>query len=62
MNYFARIIKHYIMLALEGHPIRIDSDTHAELDAAFVELDQHIKDRVLELIELHERHKAEEAR
>lgn len=44
MDMFKRIIKHYIILALEraGSYVRVD-DTHAELDAAMEDLDAHIR-------------------
>jgi hypothetical protein len=62
MNYFARIIKHYVMLALANAGLAIDSDTHAELDASFVELDGYIAKRIVELIGLHEQRYHQEAK
>ncbi len=57
MNLFARIIKWYIMLALERAGVNITSDTHAELDDAIQALDRHIQAQVIEQIALHEQAK-----
>ena len=54
MNYFARIIKHYITLALEKAGARVDSDMHTELDDAITSLDAFITARIREEIALHE--------
>lgn len=53
MNYFARIIKHYLIIALQGAGVRLDSDTHAELNGAINDLDQHIRQMIAEQVELH---------
>jgi hypothetical protein len=42
-SYFARIIKHYLLLALSKESIRIDSDTHAELSDAMDDLEHQIR-------------------
>lgn len=54
MNYFARILKHYITYILGLAGGLVDSDTHAELDGAMRELDNHIEERINRLIKLHE--------
>ena len=53
MNYFARIIKHYITLALERSGVPIDGDTRTELNDAFNDLDNHIRIAVAEQIKQH---------
>lgn len=61
MNYFARIIKHYITYILGLAGGLVDSDTHAELNAAMRALDEHITARVCEQIMLHEQAKHSKA-
>ena len=53
MNYFARIIKHYITLALERSGVSIDGDTQTELNNAINDLDNHIRIVVAEQIKQH---------
>lgn len=38
MEYFERIITHYMILALERAGVRVDGDTYGELSAAFDDL------------------------
>ncbi len=54
METFARIIKHYVKLALERSGVAIDSDTNAELDDAMADLDRHIQRLIRKGIEDHE--------
>jgi len=57
MEYFERILKHYITLALRRAGAIIDSDLHAELDSAFEGLESAIRRIVRE--ELDKRAEAE---
>ena len=50
MEYFGRIIKHYIILALERSGVHVDPDTYAELDDALIDLKQDIRRIVAEVI------------
>ena len=52
MQYFKRILKHYLILALEKQ-IRVDSDTHAELDGMFDDLETYIDARIAAAIAAH---------
>jgi len=40
MSYFEKIWKHYSILALEKSGIKIDSDTHSELEEAARDLEE----------------------
>jgi len=50
MDLFKRIVKHYIIQALQGAAMWVDDDTHAELEAAMEDLDEHIRRVVREEI------------
>ena len=52
MNYFKRILKHYLILTLEN-TIGVDSDTHAELDGMLADLEAYIDARVAAAIAAH---------
>ena len=53
MNYFKQVLKGYLILALEKQ-IRVDSDTHAELDGMLDDLEKYIDKRIAYAIEAHE--------
>jgi len=53
MDYFKRILKHYLILTLEN-TIGVDSDTHAELDGMLADLEAYIDVRIKAAIEEHE--------
>lgn len=43
MEYFKRILKHYIIVALRRSGADVNFDTHAELDEAFESLERTIR-------------------
>lgn len=43
LDYFERILTHYVILALERAGVRVDGDTYAELEAAFEDLRQELE-------------------
>jgi len=52
MDYFKRILKHYLILTLEN-TIGVDSDTHMELDGMFDDLETYIDARIAAALALH---------
>ena len=54
MNFFKRILKHYLTLALERAGVTVDSDMRVEMDDAITGLDAFITARIREEIVLHE--------
>ena len=54
MNFFKRILKYYIILALERAGVTVDSDMRVEMDDAITGLDAFITARIREEIVLHE--------
>ena len=52
MKYFKRVLDHYLILALEKQ-IRVDSDTHMELDGMFDDLETYIDARIAAAIAAH---------
>ena len=53
MEYFKRIIYHYITLAFIRLGDSLPSDCHAELNGAFDALEQHIEDTINKRIQEH---------
>ena len=54
MDYFKKIITHYLIQALEKAGVPVDSDAYAELDGMVEALDDHITERIRTEIDLHE--------
>ena len=52
MQYFKRVLKHYLILALEKQ-IRVDSDTHMEVDGMLADLESYIDARIAAAIAAH---------
>jgi len=53
LDYFKRILTHYLTMALERAGVRIDSDTHAEIAGMCEALESGIRSIVQDAIEQH---------
>lgn len=53
MKDFGKILKNYLLVALEKSGARVDGDTHAELDAMVEDLESHIDHLVSESMKTH---------
>lgn len=55
MEYFRRILTHYLTTALRAAGVRTNEEVYSEMNAAMEDLDTHIEKRIAAAISEHER-------